>query len=252
MGFNNRTPSPLDPAVDPLLPQADSSQAHDIPTGVSPTTAKLQDWIAWLSANSVLYSSPGVVANDIQFDGDIEITGTLDVDGAITGASLVTSGAILAGTNLAATSAVSGATVSATGALSGQYVNATGTQPASTADPGANRMHGTNLVKAWIAVQFNAGVVTVLDGFNTSSVTISGINTQGVVVFARAMANANYAITYGCGGVSGARNYATTVSTGKATTGFMFNVWDEAAGAVVDLTNGGTNVIVSVCVMGRQ
>lgn len=49
MGWNNRTASPLKFSSSPLLPQADSSQEHDIPTGVSPTTAKIQDWIAALA-----------------------------------------------------------------------------------------------------------------------------------------------------------------------------------------------------------
>lgn len=55
MGFNPRTATALSFATDPLLPQADSSQAHDIPTGVSPTTAKLQDWIAGLAVKHVWY-----------------------------------------------------------------------------------------------------------------------------------------------------------------------------------------------------
>ena len=49
MAFDQRAASPKSPTADPLLPQADSAQAHDIPTGVSPTTAKLQDWIAYLN-----------------------------------------------------------------------------------------------------------------------------------------------------------------------------------------------------------
>lgn len=92
MGWNNRTPSALDPAVDPLLPQADSSQGHDIPTGVSPTTAKLQDWIAWLSANGVFYSSPGVVDGPIEIDGNLSTTGTLDVGTSATVGSDLTVG----------------------------------------------------------------------------------------------------------------------------------------------------------------
>lgn len=82
MGFNNRTPSPVDPAVDPLLPQADSSQPHDIPTGVSPTTAKLQDWIAWISANGVFFSGGTTINSDITVNGDLIVTLTLDVSGA--------------------------------------------------------------------------------------------------------------------------------------------------------------------------
>lgn len=82
MGFNNRTPTPLDPAVDPLLPQADSSQAHDIPTGVSPTTAKIHDWIAWISDNGVFFSGGTTINSDITINGDLIVTLTLDVAGA--------------------------------------------------------------------------------------------------------------------------------------------------------------------------
>lgn len=240
MGFNNRTPSPIDPAVDPLLPQADSSQAHDIPTGVSPTTAKLQDWIAWLSANSVLYTSPGVVANDIEIDGDLSVTGTLDVAEAVTLDSSLSVG-----------TTISGASVAASGELAGSYVRTTGASPASNADPGANRLHGANMVKAWAAIRFDGGVVTVLDGYNISGVTVS-IGTIAIVTLARAMANADYAVVHSVGGNGHQRKYATTQETGKTTTVFHFNVWDELAGTVVDLDDGGTDIVVSVCVMGRQ
>lgn len=56
MAFNQRAAVPLSPTADPLLPVADSSQPHDIPTGISPTTAKLQDWIAFLNEKFVYYS----------------------------------------------------------------------------------------------------------------------------------------------------------------------------------------------------
>jgi hypothetical protein len=89
MGWNNRSPSPLDPDADPLLPQADTSQGHDIPTGISPTTAKLQDWTAWLRANGVFYDDPigdpGVITGDMTIGGDltvaddVTIASTLDV-----------------------------------------------------------------------------------------------------------------------------------------------------------------------------
>jgi hypothetical protein len=49
MGFNNRASTPLLFSSSPLLPQADSSEAHNVPTSVSPTTAKLHDWIAGLA-----------------------------------------------------------------------------------------------------------------------------------------------------------------------------------------------------------
>lgn len=50
MGFNNRSATPLDYFSSPLLPQADSSEAHNVPTAVSPTTAKTHDWIADIRA----------------------------------------------------------------------------------------------------------------------------------------------------------------------------------------------------------
>lgn len=263
MGWNDRPPNPLDPDADPLLPQADASQPHDIPTGVSPTTAKLQDWTAWLRAHGVFYLTPGVIANDITISGNLTVTGTfqasgatnlgstLAVGGAITGPSLSVTGAVAAGTNVTATAAVSGATVTASGALSGSYVNVTGTQPASNADPGSNRLHATNMVKAWGAVEFSGGSVSVLDGFSVSNVTTS-LGTVGVVTLAHAMANANYAVTISVGGAGHARKYATVQATGKTATVFQFNVWDEVAGAVVDLSDPGTNLVVSFCVMGRQ
>lgn len=112
MGFNNRTPSALDPALDPLLPQADSSQGHDIPTGVSPTTAKLQDWIAWLSQNGVFYAdpvgSPGVIDGPIEIDGNLTVTGVLDVDtNATVGGDLTVTDDVSVGDDLFVTGDVS-------------------------------------------------------------------------------------------------------------------------------------------------
>lgn len=88
MGFNNRSPSPIDPDASPTLPQADSSQGHDIPTGVSPTTAKLQDWIAWLRANGVFFAdpvgTPGVVGGPITVAGNFTATANAHVGGDLT------------------------------------------------------------------------------------------------------------------------------------------------------------------------
>jgi hypothetical protein len=106
-------------------------------------------------------------------------------------------------------------------------------------------------MKAWATIQFTGGAATVLDGYNIASVTIS-IGTIAVVTMARAMANADYAVVHSVGGTGHARKYATTQDTGKTTTVFRFNVWDEIAGTNVGLDDGGTNIIVSVCVMGRQ
>jgi urease beta subunit len=127
-----------------------------------------------------------------------------------------------------------------------------GTQPTSTADPGANNMAcGTNMVKAWGTVRFTGGAATILDGYNIASVAIEASGGNAAVVFARDMANANYAVTYGVGGSAHSRKYATTQGTDKLVSGFKFNVWSEADETNYDLDGGGS-IDVSFCVMGRQ
>ncbi len=181
MGWNFRTPTPLDPDTDPDLPQADSSQGHDIPTGVSPTTAKLQDWIAWLRAFGVFYldptGSPGLIANDITVGGDLTVTGDLGVAGA---------------TNMGSTLAVGGA-------VSAPRMALTGTQPAASADPGANTLHGTNLPKAFAYLTTDgSGGHTIQDGFCVASAALFGSSIR--FTFARAMANANYTVSVSADG----------------------------------------------------
>lgn len=79
MGFDQRPPTSggLDPNSSPNLPIADSSQGHDIPTGVAPSLAKLQDWTAWLRANGVFYDDPvgdpGVITGDMTIGGDLTV-----------------------------------------------------------------------------------------------------------------------------------------------------------------------------------
>ncbi len=77
MGFTQRPPTSggLDPNTSPNLPIADSSQAHDIPTGSAPSLAKLQDWIAWMRANGA-FLSPG---GDLTIPDDLFVTGDLTV-----------------------------------------------------------------------------------------------------------------------------------------------------------------------------
>lgn len=183
MAFNNRPPSPLDPDADPNLPIADSSQAHDIPTGIAPSLAKLQDWSAWLRENGVFYFAPGVIANDIQIGGNLVVTGTADIAGAVD-----------LGSSLAVGTAITGASLTTTGALSGSRLVLTGTQPASTADPGANTLHSTNVAKAWAYAETDgAGNATVNDAFNIASVTITGLSLR--FTFARAFASTSYAVS---------------------------------------------------------
>lgn len=280
MGFDQRPPTSggISPISSPNLPIADSSQGHDIPTGVAPSLAKLQDWIAWLLANGVLYldpiGAPGLIANDITIGGDLTVTGTADIAGAVSmGSSAAVGTDLTVGDDLTVTDDASvGGTltvltgidvtgpVNVTGSIdasgsvdAAEYVTVSGTQPASSADPGANRLHGTNMVKAWGVVSINNGVFTVLDGYNIASVSLNGISDfTADVVFARAMANANYAITYGVGGADGSRRYANTSGANKSASGFGIQIQDEQASANVDLTSTGGTIEVSICVMGRQ
>jgi hypothetical protein len=184
MAFNNRVPVPLDPDADPNLPQADASQPHDIPTGVSPTTAKLQDWIAWLRENAVIYltpGTPGTISNDIIISGDLTVTGELDLAGAAN-----------FGSSLAVGTTITGASLTTTGALSGSNLVLTGTQPASTANPGANTLHSTSMAKVWAyAETVVPGTVTIHDGFNVASAAVSGLSIR--FTFARPFTSALYA-----------------------------------------------------------
>lgn len=89
MGFTQRPPTSggLDPNTSPNLPIGDSAQAHDIPTGVAPSLAKLQDWTAWLRTFGVFYldpvGAPGTIANDITIGGDLTVTGDGDIAGTL-------------------------------------------------------------------------------------------------------------------------------------------------------------------------
>lgn len=216
MAFNNRTPSPLDPAVDPLLPQADSSQPHDIPTGVSPTTAKLHDWIAWISENGVFYFAPGVIANDVTISGNLTVTGTSDLAGQVS----------------------VGADVDIGGDLT------IGSQPTPTTNPGANTLHATNIPKAWAYVETDgAGNTTVNDAFNLTSATITGLSIR--FTFARAFATANYAVS----AVSG-NSASFAVVTSLAATYVDIGVYNVPTAALRDPATFSLRVHVSI--MGRH
>ena len=76
VGWDQRPAVPLDPAGSPLLPQADSAQSHDIPTGVSPTTAKLQDWIFFLASNPNVVSTQQNFANGTGVSSNVETFST--------------------------------------------------------------------------------------------------------------------------------------------------------------------------------
>lgn len=92
MGFNNRPAEPLDFNSSPELPQADTSQGHDIPTAVSPTTAKLQDWIAWIRLNGVYFATGTQINSNITINGSLQVNLGLGVSGEIAAGSNVNIG----------------------------------------------------------------------------------------------------------------------------------------------------------------
>jgi hypothetical protein len=86
-------------------------------------------------------------------------------------------------------------TVNASGPVNlAGLVRYTGTEPAATADPGGdNAIFGANVAKAWASITTNgAGGVSIDGGYGVASATIVGGNLQ--LTFARAMANANFAV----------------------------------------------------------
>lgn len=92
-------------------------------------------------------------------------------------------------------SAAAGSTVNVASALG---VHLTGTQPAATADPGADNIVISTLVcKAWGNVSIGNNSATMHGGANIASLTIDVSNDFVLVTFARPMADANYCVTFG-------------------------------------------------------
>lgn len=97
MAFDQRPPTSggIDPDADPNLPIADASQGHDVVTGIAPSLAKLQDWIAWLRGNSVNVVNAGLqtIVGSLRIETFLSITGSVTV-GADPGANVFHSGNI--------------------------------------------------------------------------------------------------------------------------------------------------------------
>jgi hypothetical protein len=238
MGFNNRSPSPTSPIASPTLPIADSSQAHDIPTGVAPSLAKLQDWIAWLVANGVLYSDPSTstIDNDLTITGSLSVQQSMEVTDALqVGADVDVSGGL----------AVTG-DVDVNGNVDVQgRILFSGAHPSSSTDLGANTLRAVNFSKCWAYVETNgSGGVTIHDAINLTSANLTG----GVLrlTFTRAFANANYSAVVTVGN---AANFATIAS--KNALYVDLQVFDaNSPGSNVDLS---ANVRrINVDVHGRQ
>lgn len=143
-------------------------------------------------------------------------------------------------TNAAATSTFNGPITAA------NTISLTASQPASTADTGANVAYSTHMAKAWGKITTNgAGAVTVDDGLNIASVAVSA--TVVTITFAHAFANANYAATVTGTGIGqfviGAFGVANTTT-------LEIYLWEVVGAAAV---NPSTQAVVfHVHVFGRQ
>lgn len=114
-------------------------------------------------------------------------------------------------------------------------VKFTGAAPAATADPGDDNLLQTgNIILAHGKIDFDNGTVTIVDGYNVASATIS-ISVQANVVFKRPMATADYTIVLGSRKATTFLEYPILLS--QSTTGFSCNIRDLfAGGAAIDLT----------------
>lgn len=186
------------------------------------TTAVLIDAVTMLGAKLGI-SSGDAAADPITIPVGVTFNNTVHMSGG----NVTVSAAI----------AMSGSTT----ASNAQGVRLTGTQPAATADPGANNLAvSTNQTKAWADVSFSGGSASILDGYNVASVAIVG-GPSVTVTFARPMANATYAVVYGIEIQSTAVTGGLYVPTpftesgvSKTVNGFTIYFWNAQAFALVD------------------
>lgn len=134
-----------------------------------------------------------------------------------------------------------GGNVTAAGA---RGVALTGSQPASNADPGANNLLIAPLVpKAWGTVTLGSSV-TVDGGVNID--TLATTTVVASVTFKRAMADGNYAVSFGQRSPG-----ETPIILGQLAAGFTFSLYSTLDFVTTrDLTAGTYKVDFSV--MGRQ
>jgi hypothetical protein len=117
-------------------------------------------------------------------------------------------------------------------------VKFSGTAPVSTADPGANTIHGISAAKAWALIATDgAGNVAVLDGMNVASITLESGGTVVAITFARTFGSGAYAVTFG----------DETITVSQAVNCYQKNSTSSTAGVlrVVGRTivdSGGTTV----------
>jgi hypothetical protein len=220
MGFDQRPPTSggVSPISSPNLPIADTSQAHDIPTGVGPSLAKLQDWIAWLIANGVLYEdpvgSPGLIGNDISIDGSLYVDLNIEAGQSV---------------------------------IVGNFLQFDGPGVTTGADPGADTYDSGNIPKVVgrIVTDGVGGYTVASSGKNLGLATLGA--TYLDINFIRPFANAEY--TPVTSNISGTSDYATVDYANSTTTKIRLQMRDST-GALLDPS--ATVCRWSLIVMGRQ
>lgn len=183
------------------------------------------------------------------FSGALTLSGAVSTSGAWTNTGAWTwnnTVTVLSGGALTVNSGATMTSASVTG------LSLTGTQPASTADPGANNLAlATNQVKAWGCVTVGNNVFTLHDGYNIASMAASDGSTKTLVTFARAMANDDYAVVYGSGEYTA---YPITPKTDLTTTTFKIALIDTStfSGTPLGIGGGSTTYNLYFMVIGRQ
>jgi hypothetical protein len=117
---------------------------------------------------------------------------------------------------------------------------------AAPATPTANVLYTDSVVKGWVETS-GGGAWTIDDDLNVSSITDNAVGDL-TINWARAFANANYAVVGTAIGPAQSARLVTEVTTiAKATTAVRLEVLDSTAGLRADPTTG-----VSVIAIGDQ
>lgn len=124
------------------------------------------------------------------------------------------------------------------------------TEPAITADPGADVLYPSMIVKAWALIDTSGP--TIMGGVGISGASLSGGgHTALTVTMAHAMANANYGVM--ALGQESIRAWAWTADQAdKTTTTFIVRAAPTVPGASTPILQDLSGSIVFVMVMGRQ
>jgi len=201
-----------------------------------------------LSGGFLTVAGPLAVAGAATFTGAVSINSP----GSLTLASSVN---LVVGGNATVTGTLTGngatsltGNTSITGNVT-QPLTITATQPSSSADPGANnRIHATNIPKAWAHVRVSSGGLSVIDGYNIQSVAVGTTTNECRVTFTRAMANASYVTLFS----SRVKDFQATSAATETTTFVEFNVTRSSTAVDLDIASPVTDVDIVLAVFARQ